>query len=61
MATPTKCLRVGVVGAGEVAQVVHLPTLALLNHLYTTTAICDLSLEVSALMGTLEISNYSGR
>lgn len=27
-------LRVGVIGAGEVAQVIHLPTLALLNHLY---------------------------
>lgn len=28
-----KKLRVGIVGAGEVAQVIHLPTLALLNHL----------------------------
>ncbi|QIW95127.1 hypothetical protein AMS68_000645 [Peltaster fructicola] len=38
-----KRLRVGVVGAGEVAQVVHLPVLSLLSHLYTTTAICDVS------------------
>ena len=36
-------LRVGVIGAGEVAQVIHLPTLRLMNHLYTVTAICDLS------------------
>ncbi|KAL1589094.1 hypothetical protein WHR41_02107 [Cladosporium halotolerans] len=36
-------LRVGVLGAGEVAQVIHLPTLALLSHLYTVTAICDIS------------------
>lgn len=30
-------LNVGIVGAGLVAQVVHLPTLALLNHLYVRT------------------------
>jgi len=26
-------LRIGMLGAGEVAQVIHLPTLALLSHL----------------------------
>jgi predicted dehydrogenase len=36
-------LRVGIIGAGEVAQVVHLPTLALLSHLYETYAITDIS------------------
>ncbi|KAE8441808.1 hypothetical protein EG329_004261 [Mollisiaceae sp. DMI_Dod_QoI] len=36
-------LRVGVIGAGEVAQVIHLPTLALLNHLYSVVSICDIS------------------
>lgn len=36
-------LRVGVLGAGEVAQVIHLPTLALLNHLYSVISICDIS------------------
>ncbi|QDS74765.1 hypothetical protein FKW77_001478 [Venturia effusa] len=36
-------LRVGIIGAGEVAQVIHLPVLAMLNHLYTTTIICDIS------------------
>lgn len=36
-------LRVGIIGAGEVAQCVHLPTLALLSHLFSVTAICDIS------------------
>lgn len=36
-------LRVGIVGGGEVAQVIHIPTLQLLSHLYTVSAICDLS------------------
>ena len=36
-------LRVGIIGAGEVAQVIHLPTLSLLSHLYTVVAICDIS------------------
>ena len=36
-------LRVGIIGAGEVAQVIHLPTLQLMNHLYTVSAICDVS------------------
>jgi predicted dehydrogenase len=36
-------LQVGVIGAGEVAQVIHLPTLFLLSHLYTVVAICDVS------------------
>ncbi|KAF2161432.1 hypothetical protein M409DRAFT_37553 [Zasmidium cellare ATCC 36951] len=36
-------LRVGILGAGEVAQVCHLPVLGLLSHLYVVTAICDIS------------------
>ncbi|KAI5776260.1 hypothetical protein EDC01DRAFT_777860 [Geopyxis carbonaria] len=36
-------LRVGILGAGQVAQVVHLPTLALLDELYETVAIADVS------------------
>jgi len=36
-------LQVGVIGAGEVAQVIHLPTLFLLSHLYSVVAICDVS------------------
>ena len=39
----TVVLRVGLIGAGEVAQVIHLPTLQLLTHLYTVSAICDMS------------------
>ena len=38
-----RVLHVGLIGAGEVAQVIHLPTLQLMNHLYTVTAICDVS------------------
>ena len=38
-----KKLRVGIIGAGSVAQVIHLPTLHLLQHLYTIHAICDVS------------------
>nr|OQO24845.1 hypothetical protein B0A51_10332 [Rachicladosporium sp. CCFEE 5018] len=34
----TRKLRVGIIGAGDVAQVIHLPVLALLSHLYTITA-----------------------
>lgn len=40
---PEKTLRVGVIGAGEVAQVIHLPTLQLLNQYFETAAICDSS------------------
>jgi predicted dehydrogenase len=36
-------LCVGVLGAGEVAQTIHLPTLSLLSRLFTVTAICDIS------------------
>jgi predicted dehydrogenase len=36
-------IRVGVIGAGEVAQVIHLPTLSLLSHLFNVVAICDVS------------------
>src|ERR1700712_6079811 len=39
-------LRVGIIGAGEVAQVIHLPALAMLSHLYVTTAVCDISRKV---------------
>ncbi|WAH55443.1 Gfo/Idh/MocA family oxidoreductase [Pseudomonas silvicola] len=36
-------LKVGLVGIGEVAQVVHLPTLAMLSHLYEVVSVCDVS------------------
>lgn len=40
-------LRVGIIGAGEVAQVIHLPVLSMLSHLFTTTIICDISQKVN--------------
>ncbi|KAN0065119.1 hypothetical protein ACQY0O_001616 [Thecaphora frezii] len=38
-----KQIRVGIIGAGEVTQVVHLPTLRYLYDKYTVTALCDVS------------------
>ncbi|OQO10557.1 hypothetical protein B0A48_03855 [Cryoendolithus antarcticus] len=43
----TRKLRVGIIGAGDVAQVIHLPVLSLLSHLYTIVAICDISKKAS--------------
>lgn len=43
MAHQPRKLRVGLLGAGEVAQVVHLPTLSLLNNLYIISAIYDIN------------------
>ncbi|MCJ1405123.1 hypothetical protein MMC11_008349 [Xylographa trunciseda] len=43
-----KKLRVGILGAGEVAQVIHLPTLTLLSSLFTLTSICDISAQTAA-------------
>jgi predicted dehydrogenase len=44
-------LRVGVVGLGEVAQVVHLPILEQLPELYELTAVCDISPTLLKLVG----------
>ncbi|EPQ25902.1 uncharacterized protein PFL1_06575 [Pseudozyma flocculosa PF-1] len=41
-------IRVGIIGAGEVTQVVHLPTLAYLFDRYVVTALCDVSAEAVA-------------
>lgn len=38
-----KILKVGVIGGGDVAQIIHLPILQLLSHLYKVTTICDIS------------------
>lgn len=57
-----KVLRVGIIGCGEVAQVIHLPTLHLLNHLYTVTAICDVSQKtVDFCQARYSIANASTR
>ena len=44
-------LRVGVVGLGEVAQVVHLPILESLPDLYDLTAVCDISPTLLKVVG----------
>ena len=43
--------RIGIIGCGSVAQIVHLPTLYQLNDLFEVTAICDLSDKVLAGVG----------
>jgi len=44
-------LRVGVIGLGEVAQVVHLPVLQSLPHMYEIAAVCDVSPTLVRVMG----------
>ena len=44
-------LGIGIVGCGSVAQIVHLPTLYQLRHLFEVTAICDVSRTVLAGVG----------
>lgn len=39
-------LRVGIVGCGEVTQIMHLPSLAQLAERFVVTALCDVSAEV---------------
>jgi predicted dehydrogenase len=39
-------LRIGIVGCGEVAQIIHLPTLQNLRDKFRVTAICDVSTKV---------------
>src|SRR5919108_1147089 len=40
---PGRQIRVGVIGCGEVAQIIHLPTLAQLADHFVVTALCDIS------------------
>jgi predicted dehydrogenase len=42
----SKIIRVGVIGCGEVAQTIHLPTLRDLPNLFEMTALCDVSRSV---------------
>ncbi|OIW31475.1 NAD(P)-binding protein [Coniochaeta ligniaria NRRL 30616] len=39
----SRILRVGIIGCGEVAQVIHIPTLNHLSHRYRITYLCDVS------------------
>ncbi len=52
-------LRIGIIGCGSVAQIVHLPTLYQLRHLFEVTAICDVS--PKALAGVGEAWNIAAR
>jgi predicted dehydrogenase len=47
----SKLIRVGVVGCGEVAQIIHLPTLRDLSDLFEVTALCDISRAVLERVG----------
>lgn len=44
-------IRIGIIGCGSVAQIVHLPTLYQLRDLFQVTAICDVSDRVLAGVG----------
>jgi len=44
-------IRLGIVGCGEVVQIIHLPTLALLPDQFTVTALCDVSATVLGGVG----------
>ena len=47
----TDPLRLGIIGCGEVAQIIHLPTLHHLREFFTVTAICDVSARVREEVG----------
>jgi predicted dehydrogenase len=49
----TEPIRVGVVGCGEVAQIIHLPTLRELGGLFRVTALCDVSPMVLEAVGRM--------
>ena len=44
-------LRVGVIGCGEVTQILHLPSLCQLSEQFEVTALCDISREVLSGVG----------
>ncbi len=44
-------IRIGIVGCGEVTQIIHLPSLRQLRDRYSVTAICDISPSVLAGVG----------
>jgi predicted dehydrogenase len=47
----TQRIRVGIVGCGEVTQIMHWPSLNQLAHLYEVTALCDISERVLEALG----------
>ena len=44
-------LRIGLIGCGEVTQILHLPSLHQLADLFTVTALCDVSSQVLQAVG----------
>ena len=46
-------LRVGIIGCGEVTQIIHLPALHELRDLFTVTALCDVSPAVLGALGAM--------
>ena len=51
MPTPDGRIRVGIIGSGAIAQIIHLPVLRQLRHLFEVTALCDLSADTMAFVG----------
>lgn len=47
-----KVLRVGIIGSGDVAQIVHLPTFLFLSSLYKVITICDVSQKTASFCAT---------
>jgi predicted dehydrogenase len=43
MSTPCKILNIGLIGCGEVAQVIHIPTLSFMSAWFRVTYLCDVS------------------
>ncbi|UKS28544.1 Gfo/Idh/MocA family oxidoreductase [Paenibacillus sp. HWE-109] len=48
-----KQLKVGIIGLGEVAQIIHLPILEMLNKKFKIAALCDISVNVLAVIGEI--------
>ena len=49
----TRPIGVGVIGCGEVAQIIHLPPLHELRDLFSVTALCGVSASVLAGIGAM--------
>jgi predicted dehydrogenase len=43
--SPSRVINVGIIGCGEVSQVVHIPTLAFMSSWFHITYLCDISAE----------------
>jgi predicted dehydrogenase len=66
MATPStdntgKVLRVGIIGCGEVSQVIHIPNLNNLSERFQTTYLCDISQQALAHCSTKVLSSSKPR